>query len=191
MSGGSAANAQYPTHPPDVPWVATHAGTEIVFVDAGLTETFAAVRRDLPSMRHVVVMGDPSEAVDPGLGDYVMYEELLAGESSETDWPHPDENTAAVLLYTSGTTGRPKESSTRTAPKRPHWGPGRRSHGHRRADIVALTGSAFHANSWGLAYSTGLAERSWYCRAGTCHPLRCTLSDELDDGGRGDPNSSG
>ncbi|HEX2370231.1 MAG TPA: AMP-binding protein, partial [Acidimicrobiia bacterium] len=47
MSGAVLTTLNIRLHPSDVAWVANHAGTEIVFVDAGLTETFAAVRRDL------------------------------------------------------------------------------------------------------------------------------------------------
>ena len=36
------------------------------------------------------------------------YEELLAAESPDVAWPTLDENTAAAMCYTSGTTGNPK-----------------------------------------------------------------------------------
>ena len=159
MSGAVLTTLNIRLHPPDVAWVANHAGTEIVFVDAGLTETFAAVRRDLPALRHVVVMGDPSEAVDPGLGDYLRYEELLAGESSEVDWPYLDENTAAVLCYTSGTTGRPKGVlySHRSEVLHALGALGADSHAIAERDVVLSLAPLFHANGWGLAYSTALA----------------------------------
>jgi fatty-acyl-CoA synthase len=38
----------------------------------------------------------------------LCYEDLLAAESDDFDWPEFDENTAAGLCYTSGTTGNPK-----------------------------------------------------------------------------------
>jgi fatty-acyl-CoA synthase len=45
------------------------------------------------------------QAKIPGLR---CYEELLAAEGDDFDWPSFDENTAASLCYTSGTTGNPK-----------------------------------------------------------------------------------
>ena len=41
----------------------------------------------------------------PGL---LCYEDLLAGQSSDFEWPQFDENSASSLCYTSGTTGHPK-----------------------------------------------------------------------------------
>jgi fatty-acyl-CoA synthase len=159
MSGAVLTTLNIRLHPPDVAWVASHAGTEIVFVDADLTEMFADVRRALPSLRHVIVMGGPSEAVDPGLGGYLRYEELLAGESSEVDWPDLDENTAAVLCYTSGTTGRPKGVlySHRSEVLHALGSLGADSHAIAERDVVLSLAPLFHANSWGLAYSTALA----------------------------------
>src|SRR3546814_13558000 len=42
-------------------------------------------------------------AVEP-----LCYEELVAAEADDYEWPALDENTAATLCYTSGTTGNPK-----------------------------------------------------------------------------------
>ncbi len=39
---------------------------------------------------------------------YLCYEELVGGTSDDYAWPQFDENTAASLCYTSGTTGNPK-----------------------------------------------------------------------------------
>ena len=36
------------------------------------------------------------------------YEELIATEDDDFEWPEFDERTAASLCYTSGTTGKPK-----------------------------------------------------------------------------------
>jgi fatty-acyl-CoA synthase len=183
MSGAVLTTLNIRLHPPDVAWVANHAGTEIVFVDAGLTETFAAVRRDLPSLRHVVVMGDPSEAVDPGLGDYLRYEELLAGESSEVDWPDLDENTAAVLCYTSGTTGKPKGVlySHRSEVLHALGALGADSHAIAERDVVLSLAPLFHANSWGLAYSTALAGSTLVLPGRDLSPSAVvTLIEQLD-----------
>ena len=38
----------------------------------------------------------------------LRYDELLAAESGEYDWPELDERDAALMCYTSGTTGDPK-----------------------------------------------------------------------------------
>ena len=43
-----------------------------------------------------------------GLDGLLSYEELLAGRPDTITWPEFDENAAAGLCYTSGTTGEPK-----------------------------------------------------------------------------------
>ncbi len=108
MSGAVLTTLNIRLHPSDVAWVARHAEISVIFVDAGLTKTLAEIRSDLPVLEQVVVMGGPTDEVDPDLGEHLSYEELLSTESPDIEWPILDENTAAVLCYTSGTTGRPK-----------------------------------------------------------------------------------
>ena len=38
----------------------------------------------------------------------LRYDDVLAAESPEFDWPDVDEKSAAAMCYTSGTTGNPK-----------------------------------------------------------------------------------
>jgi fatty-acyl-CoA synthase len=45
---------------------------------------------------------------ETGLKNAMCYEELLEGQPERFDWPQFDENAAAALCYTSGTTGNPK-----------------------------------------------------------------------------------
>ncbi len=93
------------------------------------------------------------------LGDHKRYEELLAVESADIHWPDLDENTAAVLCYTSGTTGRPKGVlySHRSEVLHALGALGADSHAIAERDVVLSLAPLFHANSWGLAYSTALA----------------------------------
>ena len=44
----------------------------------------------------------------PSALDLSSYEELVNAHSDDFEWPTFDENTAAALCYTSGTTGNPK-----------------------------------------------------------------------------------
>ena len=89
-------------HPSDLAYIAKHAGDRAVIVDRALVPLLDSFRAET-DIEHVFVVED-------------SYEELLAGASAD-DWADPelDENEAAAMCYTSGTTGRPKASSTRTA----------------------------------------------------------------------------
>jgi fatty-acyl-CoA synthase len=82
-------------HPNDLAYIARHAGDRAVVVDRSLVpllEQFCA----RTSIEHVFVVED-------------SYEELLATASPD-EWHDPelDENEAAAMCYTSGTTGQPK-----------------------------------------------------------------------------------
>ncbi len=69
----------------------------------------AVVRKNFAGVRGVIVMTDrahmPADSVRPNL---LCYEDLVAAQDEAFDWPEFDENTAASLCYTSGTTGNPK-----------------------------------------------------------------------------------
>ena len=82
-------------HPNDLAYIATHAGDRAVIVDKSLLplwEQFA----DRTEIEHVFVVED-------------SYEELLAGaDPDDYEDPRLDEDEAAAMCYTSGTTGMPK-----------------------------------------------------------------------------------
>ena len=87
-------------------YIVGHANDQVLFVDPGLIAGVEKLAPHLKSVRHYVVMGPtvPETALSP----VHSYEELLAAESPDYPWPQPDENDAAAMCYTSGTTGNPK-----------------------------------------------------------------------------------
>ncbi len=88
-----------------IAFVFDHAGDSAVFLDGSLVK---AVKGAIALQPHVkrtfVVMGACEETIE-GAHDY---ETLLAGEPETYDWPELDERSAAILCYTSATTGDPK-----------------------------------------------------------------------------------
>ena len=94
--------------PEQLIYIANHAEDRVIIVDSTLIPLLAGVLGQLPTVEHVVVVGDGDAAP---LGDRVTvhrWDELLAGRPEQFDWPAVDENDAAALCYTSGTTGNPK-----------------------------------------------------------------------------------
>jgi fatty-acyl-CoA synthase len=136
--------------------IMAHADDRALLVDAALLPLVAPSLASMPRLRHVIVVG----AIDGGAtGDVPSYEDLLADGHPDYRWPTLDEGSAAVVCYTTGTTGAPKGVVY-----------GHRSiflhtlaslavdtFGIREADRILLMPSMFHANAWGLPYSAWFA----------------------------------
>ncbi len=90
----------------DITYIVNHAEDRVLIVDASCWPALEPIRHHLRSVQHVIVMKDtPDAEIPPGALDY---EELLRSATPVTDWPMLDENAAAGMCYTSGTTGSPK-----------------------------------------------------------------------------------
>jgi fatty-acyl-CoA synthase len=85
----------------------------------------------------------------------LCFETLLAEQSADCAWGDFDENTAAGLCYTSGTTGNPKGVlySHRSNFLHTLVTMGRDVMGISATDTVLPVVPMFHANAWGLAFS--------------------------------------
>ncbi len=90
----------------DITYIVNHAEDRVLIVDASCWRTLEPIREQLKSVRHVIVMKDTPDAEIPP--DALDYEELLRAATPVTEWPKLDENAAAGMCYTSGTTGSPK-----------------------------------------------------------------------------------
>jgi fatty-acyl-CoA synthase len=96
--------------PDQIAYIANHAEDRVIIVSDTLIPLLAKVLPHLSTVEHVVVVGDGDPA-GLGAGENVRvhrWNELLDGRSDRFDWPEIDENDAAALCYTSGTTGNPK-----------------------------------------------------------------------------------
>ncbi|GAA1395390.1 long-chain fatty acid--CoA ligase [Pseudonocardia kongjuensis] len=149
--------------PDQLVYVANHAGDEVVFVERSLLGLFWPHVDRLETVRHIVVVDDgagPEIPDDPRVSDY---EQLLAAASPVTGrFTVDDENSAAAMCYTSGTTGNPKgvvysHRSTLLHSLATLFADGV---GLRERDVVLPVVPMFHANAWGLPYGCLLAGSS-------------------------------
>src|SRR5205814_5108934 len=87
-------------------YIVNHAEDEVVFVDRSLIELLWPLVGEFKTVRHYVVMDDGKGTVpdDPRIIDY----EQLVGDADPVEFRVDDENQAAAMCYTSGTTGNPK-----------------------------------------------------------------------------------
>ncbi|MGD0882382.1 MAG: long-chain fatty acid--CoA ligase [Acidimicrobiales bacterium] len=138
--------------PDQLSYVINHAEDQVILCNASIAPLLARVRDQIPTVRHIVVVG---EGDTDALGETLDYEELLAAEEPGYDWPRMDERSAAAMCYTSGTTGNPKgvvyshrstflHSMAITAGS---------SLGINERDSVLSIVPMFHANAWGTPYA--------------------------------------
>ena len=93
--------------PEQIIYILAHADDQVLFVDPTLLPAVEKLAPHFKNVKHYVVMGDK---VPDGttLSPVHAYEDLLTNASPEYPWPHLNENDAAAMCYTSGTTGNPK-----------------------------------------------------------------------------------
>ncbi len=138
--------------------IMAHAADTVLIADASLLGQLAPVLDRVPTLRHVVVVGE-SPAHVAGAARVSGYEELIAGCGGHFDWPVLDERQAAIACYTSGTTGQPKGIvySHRSIFLHTLATLGRDTFGIGQDDRILLLPSMFHANAWGLPFSAWFA----------------------------------
>ncbi len=94
--------------PEQIAYIVNHAEDRYLFTDPMFLPLVDKLAPALKTLERIFVLTDPGHLPASGLPDLASYEDLIAGHSDELDWPVFDENTAAGLCYTSGTTGTPK-----------------------------------------------------------------------------------
>ena len=88
--------------------IINHAQDRILFVDLTFVPLVEEIAGELGPVEQIVVMTDRAHMPETSFKDALCYEELIADRPDSFVWPEFDENTAAGLCYTSGTTGEPK-----------------------------------------------------------------------------------
>ncbi len=146
--------------PEQIVYVANEAEDQVVLVDSSLAKLLAPVLADLDTVHTVIVVGDGDPAPLGESGKTVLcYADVIAGESGEFDWPDIDENCAAAMCYTSGTTGNPKGVvySHRSSYLHTMAACTANGIGVGSNDCVLPIVPMFHANAWGLPYAALMA----------------------------------
>ena len=137
-------------------YVINHAEDRVIIVDASLIPLLAAIKDDLKTVETIIVAGEGDTSP---LGETLSYEQLLAAEQPGFEWPDLDENSAAAMCYTSGTTGNPKGVvySHRSTWLHTMAEQAASSVGMMETDRILIIVPMFHANAWGTPYGAFMA----------------------------------
>ncbi|MBL7845996.1 MAG: long-chain fatty acid--CoA ligase [Cyclobacteriaceae bacterium] len=145
--------------PDDLTYIVNHAEDKVIIVDQVLLPLFDKFK-DRIKVSHVVVIENGTGPIPAG---YTGYESLLSSGDASTFTPFSgDENTAAAMCYTSGTTGQPKGVlySHRSIVLHSMLSAFTDGMAIGEADVVLPVVPMFHVNAWGLPF--------------TCTMLGCT-----------------
>jgi fatty-acyl-CoA synthase len=142
--------------PEQLVYIVNHAEDEVIFVDRSLMGLLWPLVGQLETVRHIVVMDDGKGEVPSPDGGRALhdYEDLLAA-ASPIPFDVVDEDRAAAMAYTSGTTGNPKGVvySHRSTYLHTLACMSAGSLGVQESDRILPVVPMFHANAWGLAHA--------------------------------------
>jgi fatty-acyl-CoA synthase len=146
--------------PEQMRYIIDHAEDRLLFFDLTFADAVAQHCTGHANLKRRIVLTDAAHRpAHPELDDVLTYEEMIGQHADHYVWPEFDENTAASLCYTSGTTGNPKGVL----------------YSHRalvlhsfaccmsatmRLDITDRTLPVvpmFHVNAWGLPYAAPMS----------------------------------
>jgi fatty-acyl-CoA synthase len=132
-----------------------HAEDKAIFVDLTFLPIVEKIAASVKSLNQIIVLTDAAHMPATSLINAIPYEEWLAEADGDFRWREFDENTAAGMCYTSGTTGDPKgvlySHRSNVLHAMVACMPDAMSISSR--DVILPVVPMFHANAWGLAQS--------------------------------------
>jgi fatty-acyl-CoA synthase len=142
--------------PEQIVWIVNHAEDRIMITDLTFVPLLEKLADKLTTIERYIVLTDTAHMPATSLKNAVPYEQWIAEVDGDFVWKSFDENTAAGMCYTSGTTGNPKgvlyshrsnvlHSMMASAPD---------AMGVSCRDTVLPVVPMFHANCWGLALTS-------------------------------------
>jgi fatty-acyl-CoA synthase len=142
--------------PDQISWIVNHAEDRVMMVDTTFLPIVEKLADRLKPIERYIVLTDAAHMPATTLRDAVPYEEWLAEADGDFAWKTFDENTAAGMCYTSGTTGHPKGVlySHRSNVLHSMMAAQGDAMSLSSRDVIMPVVPMFHANCWGLALTS-------------------------------------
>lgn len=137
-------------------YIINHAEDRVICFDPDLAPLVERFAPQTPSVKTFIVLCERAEMPANG-HNWLCFEDILADD--DFAWPEFDERTAAILCYTSGTTGMPKGvlCSHRSTVLHALYAQSAVAFGLTPLDCVLLVVPMFHAYGWSLPYVCAIA----------------------------------
>jgi fatty-acyl-CoA synthase len=153
--------------PDQLSFVINDAQDRAIIVDGVVLPMLAQVLGGCPSVETIVVVGPtPDAAMRDQLAQrlrVVDYDDFLEGQPTVFDWPRVTETDAAMICYSSGTTGNPKgviyshrSSYLHAVSALPLYGQRSWNILESKGDRALIVVPMFHAAAWGAPYACWL-----------------------------------
>jgi acyl-CoA synthetase (AMP-forming)/AMP-acid ligase II len=145
--------------PEQIAFIINHARDSVLFVDLPFVPMIETLRPQLTSVELIVVLGDRTTMPQAQGLELFSFEEWLADSDDSFEWIRVQEDTAASLCYTSGTTGSPKGVLYSHRSSVLHAMAINQADGFalRARDVLLPIVPMFHANAWGLVFAAPMA----------------------------------
>jgi 3-(methylthio)propionyl---CoA ligase len=140
-------------------YIVNHAEDRLILLDLTFVPLVERLAPRLSSIERYVILTDGSRLPETSLPNAIAYEDWLSEADEDFAWASFEENTAAGLCYTSGTTGEPKGVlySHRSNILHSLSVNGADFLGIGSRDTAMPVVPLFHANGWSFAFSAPMA----------------------------------
>ena len=143
--------------PTDLEYIINHADDRVIFADEDLLPLLEPLWAKIPCVELLIICRH-GEGGESSFGNQIDYEDFIADQPSEFNWPEINETSPMGLCYTSGTTGKPKGVMYTNRSTYLHTLTESLTDSIGLSALDALLGIVpmFHAMGWGLPFAASM-----------------------------------